>query len=286
MRTLQISARRLLEDLSGVRDERVAKYLERATRRQNPAAARVDLKDARACLTPPENREQARALERLDAILHPAPGGRRARISAEEAKDARDWYWCMLCGEDAVRFFRSYRGLVPVCERHAPHHVRAHILSLIHRTMSAGFAALAGLVEESTVHSLFEDASEASHYSSSNSWPVWLQAWWKTVAADEGVIWAWSYLTTPNLEMDVSYPSAVVQDFRARLYEIVETHCTHRVARSSQQNGRKGGRPPAITPAQIRKVRQLAAKGRRQVEIAAEAGLSQSRVSRLLRTFK
>ena len=288
MRTLQIAAGLLLKELRGSRDEgviRAARCLEWAARRGNPSAARTDIKDARAHLDPSANHEQARALEQLDRILHPSQ--RRTRRSANEIKGAGDW--CALCGKDAVRFFRSHRGLVPVCERHAQPHMRAHDLSLIQSAMlaSASNGVLDGLDErESAVYSMFEDESEASRYSSSGDWRRWLQAWWRKVATTEGVIWAWSYLTHPYLEWGIAYPVAVVRDFRAWLYEMIETHCAEVDARSSQQNGCKGGRPPVITPAQIRKVRQLAAKEVRQVEIAAEVGLSQSHVSRLLKSFK
>lgn len=283
MATLQRAARTLLKELSRSTDEWViqaAKCLEWASRRKNPAAARMDIKEAYGALlqSPVDNIEQMRSLNLIEALLHPA-----------KLEDRKDWDWCAICGKDAVRYYKPHHSklLFAVCARHAQPHLRAQDLAMIHKAMAAPDPALLDVLErESAAYLYLEDLDEATM-----GWAEKVPAWWKKVSESEGVVEAWRRLV--DAAPDSSYhPDPIARDqanalaLRGFVFQSIQKQLAEADKRASQRNGRKGGRPPTATVAQARQVRRLAAQGVPQVKIAEQVGLSRSHVVRLLRTFK
>lgn len=290
MATLQRAARTLLKELSRSTDEWViqaAKCLEWASRRENPAAARMDIKEAYGALlqSPVDNIEQMRSLNLIEALLHPA--------KLEDRKDWEDWDWCAICGKDAVRYYKPHHSklLFAVCARHAQPHLRAQDLAMIHKAMAAPDPALLDVLErESAVYWHLEYLVDVGEIVATD-WAGQVRAWWQKVSESEGVIEAWQRLVDPS--PDASYhPNPIARDhanalaLRSFAFQSIQKQCAEADKRASQRNGRKGGRPPTATAAQARQVRRLAAKGVPQVKIAEQVGLSRSHVVRLLRTFK
>ncbi|WP_145960707.1 hypothetical protein [Acidiferrobacter sp. SPIII_3] len=304
MKTLQVSARALMKELNDSRDEAVIKvveYLGWAARRNNTPAARVDIKAAHKYLQPPTNHEQARVLERVDALLHPAPKQTSKNRGSPRETDAKDgdWDWCDICGATAVRYFKPHHSqyLVAVCDRHTQPHLRGQDLAMIQCAMAAperiqGLLDMLGL--ESAVNLEIEDGRGLLGANESETavnmalarekWVKDLLKWWKSEVA-KSVIEAWRGLTSryPDYTVSPYYEMVWASELCRDAFKTIKSHFAEIDAEASQQNGRGGGRPPIATEAQIHHIRQLAAKGVRQVDIAAQVGLSQAHVSRLLK---
>lgn len=295
MGTLQVAAGALVKELETFRDETVikaVKWLKWAARRENTNTARADVRNASGCLRSPTTSSQQQALKRINALLQPAPT-RRGSTREIDTKD-EDWNWCKICGDTAVRYFKPHRSqyLVAVCDRHAQPHLRAQDLSMIQCAMAAPENMqdlLYTIRRESAVNLELDAELEAKGINLGDydlgKWTIVLLEWWK-VAAAKSVIEAWQRLTNiyPNSSIDSQYSPALEESLCYTLYGAIRSHFGEIDAGASQQNGRKGGRPPVATEAQIRRIRQLAAKGTRQVDIAAQVGLSQAHISRLLKS--
>lgn len=257
-----------------------AKRLEWAARRKNPATCRLDIKDARNCVSPPRTVEQVVAKGWIIALTQP---------SIQEKADT-EWGWCAICGEDVARCFKPHhsQSLIAVCTRHAQPHLRAQDLAMIQKAMTAPDPVLLrALKRESAMYLHLEEVSEIV----ATDWAGQVRAWWQKVSESEGVLEAWRRLV--EAAPDSSYhPNSTARDetnslaLRGLVFHMIQERCAEADKRASQQNGRKGGRPPTATAAQARQVRRLAAKGVPQVKIAEQVGLSRSHVVRLLKSFK
>lgn len=256
-----------------------AQCLERAARRENPATCRLDIKDARNCVSPPRNPEQALALAWIVSLTQP---------SIQEKADT-EWGWCAICGEDVARCFKPHhsQSLIAVCTRHAQPHLRAQDLTMIHKAMADPNPALLDVLErESAVYLYLEALDEAAM-----DWAEKVRVWWKKTSESHGVVESWRRLVEAAPDSSYHQDSAVRDvtnslALRGLVFHMIQERSAEADKRASQQNGRKGGRPPTATAAQARQVRRLAAKGVPQVKIAEQVGLSRSHVVRLLRTFK
>ena len=301
MGTLQVAAGALVKELENSRDEAVikaVKWLKWAARRENTNTARADIRNASGCLRSPTTSSQQQVLKRINGLLQPVPP-RRGLTRKIDAKD-EDWNWCKICGDTAVRYFKPHRSqyLVAVCDRHAQPHLRAQDLAMIQCAMAApeGIPGLLDMLRfESAVNLEIEDGqcllstSEAETTANialtKEKWIKALLKWWKAEAA-ESVILAWGRLTDryPDYTVNPYYEMVWASELCRDAFETIKSHFGEIDAEASQQNGRKGGRPPIATEVQILRIRTLAAKGVRQVDIAAQMGLSQAHVSRLLKS--
>ena len=289
MVTLQAAAAGLRKELlshlsSDAGVIQAAQCLEWASRRKNPRAARLDIKDARNCVSPPRTPEQVLAKAWIVALTQPA-------IQEKEWGYGGDR--CAICGEDAARCFKPHhsRSLIAVCARHAQPHLRAQDLTMIHKAMADPDPVLLDVLErESAVYLRLEYLVDVGEIVATD-WAGQVRAWWQKVSESEGVIEAWQRLVAAA--PDSSYhPNPAARDEANALalcrfaFHTIQKQSAEADKRASQQNGRKGGRPPTATAAQARQVRRLVAKGVPQVKIAEQVGLSRSHVVRLLKSFK